>query len=319
MPCYSPLNAYRGKSSEADKTVITFSRPQSWRGERIDLPCGQCIGCRLERSRQWATRCVHEAQMHEENSFITLTYDDDHLPTGNDICDRCVRPHVKAGSVCVSHFQDFFKRLRKYYAPKKIRYYHCGEYGELLSRPHYHALLFGHDFSDKQLFSNRNGNQVYTSAELSQLWPFGFSLTGAVTFESAAYVARYVMKKITGEKADTHYAGRSPEYVTMSRRPGIGSTWYDKYKSDVYPHDRINVRGSFVRPPRFYDCLLEREDRSTLMQLKLNREKNSIRFSNDVLSDGRKIKVSESDPIRLRVKEEVKLAEVKKLIRPLEV
>lgn len=258
--------------------------------------------------------------MHEESSFLTLTYDDDHLPRGLEKCGRCTRPHIKAGSVCVSDFQDFMKRLRRSIAPKKVRFYHCGEYGEILSRPHYHALLFGHDFSDRKFFSKRNGNPVYTSSQLSSLWPFGFSVVGSVTFESAAYVARYVMKKITGEKAESHYAGRAPEYVTMSRRPGIGSTWYDKYKSDVYPLDRINVRGSVVRPPRFYDSLLGREDPSTLALLKINRELNACgKFVDDVLSDGTRIRVSDQDGTRLRVKEEVKLAQMRNLVRPLEV
>src|SRR6185436_16893236 len=130
------------------------------------------------------------------------------------------------------------------------RYFHCGEYGEQLGRPHYHALLFNYDFDDKRFFSQRGGNSVYTSDKLSRLWGNGFSVIGEVTFDSAAYVARYVMKKVTGVRAEEHYQGRRPEYTTMSRRPGIGKGWYEKFKTDVYPRDRVVVRGVHTRPPR---------------------------------------------------------------------
>lgn len=305
MPCYSPLHAFKGKSKDSSKIAVTFQRPDSWRGERLDLPCGQCVGCRLERSRQWAVRCMHEASLYNENSFLTLTYSDANLPLDS--------------SLHLEHFQKFMKRLRRRYASKTIRFYHCGEYGERSGRPHYHALLFNHDFSDKIYYGGGDGdNKIYTSPSLSELWPQGFSIIGEVTFESAAYVARYVMKKVTGARAEAHYQGRHPEYTTMSRRPGIGARWYEKFKTDVYPHDRVIVRGRSTRPPRFYDNILGREDPSTLALLKINREKNNQHFVNDVLSDGRVIKVSDSCDARLAVKEVVKLASISQLKRPLE-
>lgn len=303
MSCYSPLHAYKGKSNDPQKTKIVFRRADSFKGEKLDLPCGQCVGCRLERSRQWAVRCMHEASLYSDNSFLTLTYSDQYLPPNN--------------SLVKSDFQYFMKRLRKSLAPKTVRYYHCGEYGEK-GRPHYHALLFNHDFKDKKIFSTRGGNSVYTSAHLSSLWPQGFSVIGEVTFESAAYVARYVMKKVTGKKAESHYAGRVPEYTTMSRRPGIGKNWYEKYKSDVYPHDRVIVRGNPTRPPRYYDTQLQLEDPSTLALIKLNREKNNEHYVTDRLSDGRVVRVSDSSGPRLRVKEICKIASIQNLKRPLE-
>lgn len=304
MPCYSPLHAYKGKSNNAEKIKLVFRRPDSWRGETIDLPCGQCVGCRLERSRQWAVRCMHEASLYSDNSFLTLTYSDQNLPSNS--------------SLVKSDFQDFMKRLRKSIAPKRVRYYHCGEYGSLFKRPHYHALLFGHDFADKRVFSSTDKHSLYTSDTLSMLWPAGFSIIGEVTFESAAYVARYVMKKVTGDRASEHYAGRQPEYTTMSRRPGIGQGWYAKFKADVYPHDRVIVRGHATRPPRFYDNLLEREDPSTLALLKIAREKNGQHYVTDRLSDGTVVRVSDSSGPRLMVKEEVKKAQLLNLKRPLE-
>lgn len=305
MACYSPLTAYRAYNRDKSKTTISFnSRDRgALPNNKLSLPCGQCIGCRLERSRQWAVRCMHEASQHNDNSFLTLTYSNDNLP--------------KDGSLHLEHYQNFMKRLRKENAPKKIRFYHCGEYGERNSRPHYHSLLFNHDWPDKKLFSTRGENKIYTSDRLSRLWPHGFAVTGEVTFESAAYVARYILKKVTGEKAFEHYGTVHPEYTTMSRRPGIGKTWFDKYKSDVYPHDRVPVRGIDTRPPRFYDYQLEKIDPAQLALLKIERQKNE-KFVKDTLSNGKVIRVSDSSLSRLAVKEVVKKAQISNLLRPLE-
>lgn len=310
MPCYYPIHAFKGKSNDSDKIKIVFKRTDSWRGVQIDLPCGRCTGCRLERARQWAVRCMHEASLYKDNCFITLTYNDSNLPKDNSL-DK-------------SHFQLFMKRLRKFSGPG-IRYFHCGEYGDKYARPHYHALLFNFDFKDRKIYSQKKSYNYYVSETLDKLWNKGFALIGDVTFESASYVARYIMKKVVGDKAESHYQGRNPEYVTMSRGSkklgtgGIGKGWYDKYKSDVFPLDRVVVRGYASRPPRFYDNLLYREDRSTAELIKIQREKkNGSHFVTDVLSDGRVIFVSDSCDSRLRVKETVKLASINQLKRPLE-
>ncbi|AXH76610.1 MAG: replication initiator protein [Microviridae sp.] len=308
MTCFRPLNAFKGFSKIPEKTSITFRRSDSWRGQKLQLPCGQCVGCRLERSRQWAIRCMHEASLYENNCFLTLTYNDKNLPSNN--------------SLIKTEFPSFMKRVRKKYGAG-IRYYHCGEYGEQFGRPHYHALLFNHDFQDKKPFSEKNGISVYTSSELSSLWTKGFSVIGSVTFESAAYVARYIMKKITGEQAANHYGLRIPEFTTMSRGSkklgtgGIGKGWFDKFKSDVYPRDAVIVRGHPSRPPRFYDTLLQREDWSTFELLKIKREKAGLRTVEDVI-DGVTRQVSDNDSFRLPIREVCKLAEIQNLKRPLE-
>lgn len=246
MTCYSPLEAWR-----LDDGSISFNPKFRFGFSRLTLPCGQCRGCRLERSRQWAIRCIHEAQMHSRNCFITLTYAPEHLPPN--------------GSLVLEHWQRFMKRLRKRFG-SNIRFFHCGEYGAKLQRPHYHACLFNFDFDDKVLWKVCNGEKLFLSSTLSELWPFGFSTVGSVTFESAAYVARYILKKITGDRAKDHYSVvdadglvscRRPEYVTMSRRPGIASGWYDKFGSDVFPSDQVVVRGRAMRPPRYYDNKLK--------------------------------------------------------------
>jgi hypothetical protein len=261
VPCFRPLKGYRSKQlTKNGKRSIVFNPKDGFVDMPIDVPCGQCIGCRLERSRQWAIRCLHESSLYDENCFITLTYDDDHLP--------------EDGSLQLEHFQKFMKRLRKRFEPRKIRFFHCGEYGEKFRRPHYHACLFNFDLPDKKLFKISNGFRLYTSDILDDLWSYGYAMVGDVTFESAAYVARYITKKITGEAAKEHYQGLMPEYTTMSRRPGIGAEWFRKYKSDVFPNDMCIINGKQVKVPKFYDGLLkvEAEDESILVKSRREKE-----------------------------------------------
>lgn len=301
MVCYHPLQAVSAANPQTGKKAITvlpgrydpesltrFGVPKE---SQLTLPCGRCIGCRLERSRQWAMRCMHEKDMHEDSCFITLTYDDDHLP--------------KDGSLNLKHFQDFFKRLRKK-CGSGIRFFHCGEYGETTHRPHYHAIIFGFDFTDRQFHTVSNGNRLYISSSLTSLWSLGHCLIGDVTFESCAYVARYIMKKVTGELAEAHYGGRKPEYVTMSRKPGIGAGWYAKFKSDVYPSDYLYVNGVKCKPPRFYDTRLQVSSPGAYEALK---EKRDAYFSS--------LSPLESTPDRLYVKEYIQNQRFKKLVRTL--
>lgn len=260
MTCYHPLLAYKHEGK------VVFNKPFAF-ARGFNLPCGQCIGCRLNYSRQWAIRCVHEAQMHKENCFITLTFN-----------DQALYDRENPWSLDVAEFQKFMKRLRKKVG-KKVRFFHCGEYGEKNKRPHYHAIIFGYDFDDKILWSKRDDVRLYTSATLQQLWPHGFVTIGNVNFHTAAYVARYIMKKQTGEEAENHYmrwdpstgegTAVKPEYCTMSRMPGIGASWLEKYKSDVYPHDYVVVNGHKVKPPRFYDKQLPEAEYEALKQQRI--------------------------------------------------
>ena len=250
MACFSPLTGYRSRGNLG----IVFDRSLS-NGQLMEVPCGQCIGCRLERSRQWAVRCVHEASLYDDNCFITLTYRDEDLPSD--------------GSLNLVHFQKFMKRLRRFFSGRMIRFYHCGEYGEETGRPHYHALLFNLDFEDKVIWSERDGNRYYRSEVLERLWRYGMVIIGELTFESAAYTARYIMKKITGDAAADHYLrcdehGEAfwlvPEYTTMSRRPGIGRGWYDLFGSEVFPSDDVVLNGALMKPPRFYADIFKEAD-----------------------------------------------------------
>tara|TARA_Y100001968_G_C19441130_1_gene762565 strand:+ start:578 stop:1495 length:918 start_codon:yes stop_codon:yes gene_type:complete len=269
MPCYSPLTAYRTFVKNEPKIVFNKPSGQSPYSEQkgFNIPCGRCWGCRLNYARQWAIRCTHEAQYYEEDlklpsCFITLTF------------DPKIRNPV---SLNKRDFQLFMKRLRKKYSNIPIRYFHSGEYGEKRGRPHYHAILFGADFNHDRVLRHEKPNKLYTSKTLNDLWPFGFHLIGNVTFETASYTARYIMKKQYGDDADKHYKDRIPEYSTMSLGNGkdtfgLGYGFFQKYKKDIYPHDYVVTRYGFkVKPPRYYDSLLSKEELEELKKARRER------------------------------------------------
>lgn len=262
MACNRPLSAFQ----DADGKVHIGHERRGYPAVRtFNIPCGRCMGCRLKKSREYAIRCMHEAKCWPENSFITLTYDNAHLPPDRGLYHK--------------HFQDFMKRLRDYYRRRDnrtIRYYMCGEYGENLGRPHYHAILFNVGFPDKLYFKTEGGFKLYTSSILNQLWTLGQNnLIGEVSLESAGYVARYCTQIITGDNAKDHYAlynqetgeihHRPPEYAKMSLKPGIGATWLLKHIKDVYPADEVITNGRPSKPPRYYDKLLERVQQDDLL------------------------------------------------------
>jgi len=309
MPCYFPLQAFQSKRKKSNgKSHIIFSdTPDLSRYDPIALPCGGCVGCRLERSRQWAIRCLHESRLYEQNCFITLTFSPESL-AAREVPE----------SLDVRDFQLFMKRLRKRFGPK-IRFFHCGEYGEQYGRPHYHACIFNFDFPDKKFWKMVNNLPLYTSEILEELWPHGFCSIGAVTFESAAYVARYIMKKINGEDAFAHYneidedtgeilLTRKPEYVTMSRRPGIGKDFFEQYWRDFYinGNDSVVLRGRKVRPPKYYDTQYEVAHPEDFQRIKSKRKSLAV------------LNQSDSTPERLSVRHKVKLAAIKKLPRKVE-
>lgn len=243
-------------------------------------------------------RCLHESSLHEFNSFLTLTYDDANLPDHGNLVYR--------------DFQLFFKRLRK--AGVKARFFMCGEYGEEEKRPHYHAIIFGFDPVDKVYYRKTGaGEIIYTSASLDAMWRKGTVFVGAVTFESAAYVARYCLKKVTGEAADNHYKQVDlvtgeiiqmvPEFAHMSLKPGIGRPWLDKYSADVYPHDYVIIRGQKVRPPKYYDTVFEKGNIDDFDWIRVQREMDA------------ETHMADNSWARLAVKEEVKRASISMLRR----
>ncbi len=270
MPCVSPLRGYKHVDG-------------SWRSKRdntigkMSVKCGACIGCRTARRKVWAARIMHEAATYKNNSFLTLTYRDLSQCTDKQ---KEKNSHVpNDGSLVKSHHQKFLKRLREHYGDRRIRYYHCGEYGDDNNRPHYHTCLFNVAFDDEQLYSQNHGYPLFTSETLEQLWGYGFATVGNLTFESASYVAGYILKKMTGAKADDHYLRYDehgnpywilPEYATMStgtkKGEGIGADWLRAYHEDVFPSDTLPVPGvGVIRGiPRYYESLMENIDPTAL-------------------------------------------------------
>lgn len=259
-----------------------------------------CIGCRADKAREWALRCMHENSLHRESCFLTLTYSEANLP-----------PH---GSLRYRDVQLFLKRLRKLVSPHKIRYYLCGEYGEEGGRPHYHLLVFGWKPHDQVAWRKSLSDVVcFESPTLRSLWKHGISTVGEVTMESAGYVARYVMQKLMGPDSRNGYAVIDPEtgelayrareFNRMSTRAGIGKGWFQRFAGDVFPGDFIVFEGRRYPVPKYYTTLLKRSNVD----------------SHDLVLQGREIRArrnaGDSTPERLKVREEVKRASMRNLKR----
>lgn len=298
MSCLYPVKMYRlfARNPDSGKRICVHNLKDA-RGkevlEQFYRPCQQCIECRLKKSRYIATRCVHTASIYPENSFLTLTYSDEQLPPNLSLDTRVM--------------QLFWKKLRKSIEPKKIKYYACGEYGDGKGsreiNPHYHAVLFNHDFPDKKIYKKTsNGDTLYTSDTLTDMWGYGHAVIGDVTFESAAYVARYTMKKVYGDDAEDHYQGRMPEKSWCSN--GLGEEWFEKWRDDIYPSDQLVLRGGKIcTPPPYYDQLLLKHDPDLYnevmeaRQLKIIPENNNSDLQRFWL-DGKPVTQSASEVVR---------------------
>lgn len=241
---------------------------------------------------------MHERRMHPDDTshFLTLTLDDSNLT---------VSPLTGCLTLNPRDLELFWKRLRKNIGP--FRYYACGEYGDTTGRPHYHAILFGLPITDKKHYTTKNDIPLYTSDTIQKEWKLGQIWLGDVTFESCAYVARYVMKKFFGNWAELYdVEDIYPEFSRMSRRPGIGSTWYDKYKSDLFPSDECVIRGNTsITPPLYYTKKLALENPTQYLHLKKQREKKALKNS------------PQNTPHSRAMKKEVKLKQLETLLRSL--
>lgn len=310
MPCLYPITAYksRERAPGTGRYGITFNANQALiEGSTFTVPCQKCQGCRVDRSRDWAVRCTHEAKMHQDNCFLTLTYNDDQLPV-----DYSVDPLV---------LKNFIKRLREHADPIKIRFFAAGEYGDKNFRPHYHLLIFNYDFSDKIIHSKKNNITLYTSKQLTSLWPYGFSTTGSANYQTAAYCARYTLKKIGGDEAADYYTRQHPltgifhtvlpEFSRQSRMPGLGASFFHKYKSDIFPSDFLIVDRKKHPVPKYYFKLLAEEEQRLI---KRKRGASSPTKGDKPSTIERRWN---NTPARLRVREEVFAAKINKLKRDL--
>lgn len=298
MACFKPNTVWYSKElTSTGKRKVVFNPSQALDPDApFEIACRQCVGCRLKRSRDRALRCQHEASLYTHNCFITLTFNDESLYKRDD-------PYT----LDVRDIQLFMKRLRKRYdgiteihGKYPIRQYHCGEYGDKNMRPHYHLCIFNWVPPDLQFWSqSKTGQKYYVSNILSgednphALWPHGYAVVGDLTFDSAAYVARYIMKKQTGANAFLRYTRidhetgeilgyLKPEYNTGSTKPGIGKWWYDKYgNTDAHAHDHCVLKDHKVAVPEYYDRLLERFNPFHYEEIKEKRLLNALQSGYD--------------------------------------
>ena len=331
MTCYHPIECILPSTSDSDgKKKLIFSQKHEGmffddspivrdiadyaniKGFKIKVPCGRCIGCRLDYSRHWAIRAMNEASLYRDNCFVTLTLNDDHLNG-----DRSLQKGM---------IQSWLKRFRKRYG-EGIRYLLCGEYGEKFQRPHYHILFFNFRFPDLKVhsFNKQTGEIYYRSNQLEELWtdPWspdnsrGYSVVGDVEFQSAAYVSRYVTKKVFSKDKkylEQHYGLREPEFLLMSRRPGLGTEYFKEYYNDIINHDCVAVRNKksilHLPVPRFYVNMLKDIDPELYKSYKVDKLQS--------LYDNLFVDNPDLSTERLLVREELKKSKCDRLVRNFE-
>lgn len=277
MGCYSPMNMQIKKKYHL-------------------IPCGKCIGCRLEKRRQWAVRATLEAKTHIENIFATLTYRDDDLVIG-----------YQHPTLVEEHLTNFWKRLRQalirhpeYFTKEsesELRYLASGEYGDESNRPHYHALIFGLDFRDKTIEQKDGDNILYHSEHLDRIWTHGYCTIGNVSYASASYVAKYAMKNDSYHKEIWNEIGVEPQFCRMSRRPALALKWIEENHEDVYPSDELIINNQKMSSIKYFDNIYAAGNELLMHAIKLKRQTKTHELN--------------TSKKQLLVKKKVKMAQLK--------
>ncbi len=313
MPnCLHPRQGYLPSSNPDRRPAgmsgrIVFDERKAGSDYRIlEIPCGQCMHCRQNVAAQWKNRLILEASLHEHCQFATLTYSDKNLPHDGGL-DREAMP-------------EFMRRLRERLRPygsrrgkllQTVRYFGCGEYGENFSRrPHYHILLFGLSVPDRRLWrTTPAGAPSYRSDFLEEIWPFGHVEFSDVTASSIAYVSGYSIKKLNGKLGAEAYRRShpitgevfdcEPPFAQMSRRPGIGKNWFERFKADCFPSDYLVIDGRKVPVPKYFFRLFESDDPEAASAVREAREFRSLEPRNRARA------IAEAQPERIAAKEEI--------------
>jgi hypothetical protein len=269
MTCLNPRLAYRKTNGQFTLAKIGDNAPIE---KSTLVPCGQCMSCRINHQRQWSTRMVHESYMHKESCFITLTIDEEHRNVTHSVDQR--------------DMQLFIKRLRKELQPQKIRIFFCAEYGSTTQREHYHAILFGYMPKDKMPWKkNKQGDMLYISEQLTRLWGKGHISVGEFNSTTADYCAKYVTKAYIGKDKENAYnwvdengeiIQRKPPFQSSSKRPGLGSDFYDKYKDQLYAHDKTVIDAKERQLPKAYDRKFRKEHPELFETVKRKRHNTMI-------------------------------------------
>lgn len=253
--CEKPINLTNPISRRYGRNADTYEiNKNPFIEDWLIVPCGKCKECLQQKSIEWSYRICDEAKLHSQNCYITLTYEN------------------APRSLSKEDFQKFIKDLREYLRTHYglyIRYFGSGEYGDLKGRPHYHLIIFGWCPSDiEYFFTNENGDKIFKSKEVAKIWKKGFITVGEVTLQSAKYVALYL------QKLEWKDDGRVPPFQLMSKRPGIG---FGAIKKESIVTDKIYVNGKYIKIPRYYLKVLER-DGVNLYDLKCKRLKNMLLY-----------------------------------------
>lgn len=319
ISCTSPLHCFTIGYDKDGKPIkeITSSAFTEYKGSYKfqEVPCGRCLACRLARSRDWANRCMLELQYHDDAHFLTLTYDDDHIPKEEWITSD--GEVVETAVLVKRDLQLFLKRLRKKFPQANIRYYACGEYGSQTMRPHYHMILYGLHLDDLKFYKNTKlGYNLYNSETLDRVWKNGYVVVGAVSWDTCAYTARYIVKKRLGPDAATWYKQHhlEPEFVIMSLKPAIGRRYYDDNVNTIFDSNYMYLPtddGCRQITPPLYFRRLKQESDSEFFTTRSELSRNSARTKRRLMK-----KDSHMDYLeQLRVQDENLKAKTKALAR----
>lgn len=332
MSCYHPLPAIQRKEGGQIEFVNKEALIKDARGEvfapfgyrYLEVPCGKCIGCRLDYSKQWATRIMKEAEQWENNWFLTLTYDPENVPWQSSI-NLETGEYVQGMTLQPEHLTKFLKDLRRYwkyhYNEDNIRFYACGEYGGKTQRPHYHVAVMNWNIPGgllKEWKKSQNG-MYYQCETVAKIWKKGFICLAKLEWESAAYVARYMLKKQKGKDADQYYKSMAqiPEFTRCSRNPGIAREWYEQNKDKIYKNDEMFIArkggAQKVKPPAYYDKLFDVEDHERMQEIKEERRKAA-----NEASRRKRANTTLNDEEQRKVEENKKEEQIKKLKRQIE-
>ena len=305
MPCYHPITGFQTVNPTEKKQIYFGNKPRDIATSQLEFPCNKCIGCRIDYGTEWGMRMYHESTMHDENMFLTYTYDDQSIPADHGLDKK--------------YLQNFNKRLRRYleknYPGKKVSFFQSGEYGEETSRPHYHQILFGFSAPDLQWTSGDEKHKYYTSEIINKIWGHGHVTIADVTPETCNYVARYLLKDLRNNDWKSDYEIADPEtgeihqrikpFSTMSRNPAIGKSWYQKWKHDCFPSGFVIHQGRKNPVPGYYLRLLKEEDPE---QYAIQKEIRRKALTTDTAK-------REAKPERLAVREKCKQAKISNLKR----
>lgn len=320
MPCYHPFIRYETKGGEAKFMKAPDVIPTEWEVKkyvlqqaretvtRADLiPCGKCIGCKLDHSKEWANRMTLEATQWPENWFLTLTYDDTHLPIKQGI-DRYTGEIEPKATLYKKDVQDFLKRIRerwaRLYGVKPIRTVYAGEYGPSTQRPHYHMALFNLPIYTelKEHKKSGAGYKLWECKEIEECWGKGFVLLGKLEWSSAAYIARYIIKDSASKKTA---AGLQEPFIQASTKPGIGEGYLRKHP-EILKTDQIYLPGGKIaKIPRYFEKLAERDlkdikaDRKRYAQIAIEtKAKKTSKEYLDYLKEEEQIQVDKAKALK---------------------